>query len=235
MKTEELLETFEGLIDDSLDATLELQLLNTEKDVLESERDWEYLKTVDLTQSVGASDNYLTMKPLPVDSLGNKIFGRPSERGIFVGTDLIPYRPIPIEQRFRWKDVTHRYYLDMANYKYALCGLGNAGDLIQFWFAQKTLPLANLVNLAVASSTIIEPLFDSRFHAILPYRMAMKYFAIDQGDKSRAWDDRWQIYSEDLHQAMVYWDAALKVQANQNSHMGMGDLSGYSRIVDMDR
>ena len=63
--------------------------------------------------------------------------------------------------------------------------------------------------------------------------MGMQYFAVDQGDKNRAWDDRWQKYFSDLHDAMVLWDEMLVTQARQNAYMPI-DLSAYPTILDVD-
>src|SRR6266404_3797208 len=101
---DQMVTAFESLVDDSLDETTEYQLLNDVKDTLESDDAWAILATLDETQTANAGDTYLTFHTLPSD------FGSPSPGGIFVGTDIIPYRQIAFKQVQRWKDVTHRYY-----------------------------------------------------------------------------------------------------------------------------
>lgn len=224
---EDLQTMFEALVDDGLDATLEAQLMNQAKDILEGERDWQYLKAIDQTQVFNSGDTYLTFHPLPAQ------FGRPSSYGIYVGTDQIPYVLIPFEQAVRWKDVTHRYYLDMANNQYAICGSSNPGGTIAFQYIKFTLPLAPASG-GQPAGTVNQPSMPVRFRALLVYYMAIQYWAIDQGDKSRAWDDRWEKYFADLHDAMVLWDEMLATQGRQNAYLPI-DLDAYPNIIDIDQ
>lgn len=224
MTAEDIQTQFEGIIDDSLDEDLELQFFNEEIDMLLSERDWEFLKKVDQSQSFNQGDNYLTLHNLPAD------FGRPSSKGIFVGNDMIPYGLIPFEQRIRWKDITYRYYIDYANNQYAIMGGAQPG-VIQFYYIKFNSPLVYKVdNEGVPTS----PIFPVRFHPVVAYGAARKFFAVDQGDKSRSWDDRWDKYYTRIHDEMVLWDESLKSQGNQNAYLPV-DLNSYPTIIDIDQ
>ena len=69
MTGQEIITLFRAIIDeDSLDADYELDLLNTAKDALEGDREWEFLKKLDITTFdwIG-SDTYLTSHTLPTD------------------------------------------------------------------------------------------------------------------------------------------------------------------------
>lgn len=209
---------FEAIIDDSLDATLEGQLLNQVKNTLEAQYLWVILRTSKESNIAQVGDTYLTMHALPAD------FAMPNKKGVFVGDDMTPYAQISFEDRIRFQSITHRYYLDYANNNYALCGVANPGGIIHFYY-NKFSP-----DLNADTDTWI---FPSRFHAILPYLMAKKFFAVDQGDKSRAYDDRWDIFSVEMMESMVQWNARLQLEGNANAAVAV-DITARPDIVDID-
>lgn len=212
---------FEALIDDSIDQTTELFLLNEVKDTIEAEREWAILTGLDVSKTVPAVA--LTPINLPVD------FGMPSPRGIYVKGDLIPYRQVPFEGQIDFQAITYAYFLDYYNAQYTLCGTPTPGSVVQFFY-RRTSP-----TMALAANGGQPWIFPARFHPRLVYEMAIKYFAIDQGDKGRAWDDRWQSYATMIAEAMNSWDDQLQTLALQNeSDTMVRDLSGYPTIIDMD-
>lgn len=215
---EDIITQFESLVDDSLDETTEYFLLNDVKDTLEADDEWAILKTSDESQTANVGDNYLTMKPLPID------FGAPSPRGIYVGTDLVPYRQVDFEERLRYQAETHVYYIDFANEEYALCGGVNPSGTIHFYY-QKSSPAL------VRSGT--PWIFPARFHPILPMLMSIMYPAIDQPDKSRAWDDRWEKFGTQRTSIMRRWNARIMREAYANSFRAT-DIDSYPDRISMD-
>lgn len=215
---DQIVEQFESLADDALDETTEYFLLNEVKDDLECDEEWKILKTLDETQSANPGDTYLTMKTLPAD------FGLPSQDGIYVGTDVLPYIEVPFEDRIRWQFASHRYYIDEGSGTYAICGSPNPGGTIHFFY-QKTS-----ATLAKDGAAWI---FPARFHPILPMLMVRKFFAIDQPDKARAWDDRWTTWITEKQSIMRRWNARAMLQANSNSNRPV-DISSYPNIINMD-
>lgn len=215
---EQIIASFESKVDDSLDIITEYELANDVKDAIEADDEWAVLKTVDESQTASASDTYLTFHPLP----GN--FGLPAQGGIYVGNDIIPYLQIPLEKRQQYQSTTHRYYLDMANNQYALCGSSNPGGTIHFFY-QKSSPA-----LAAGGPGWI---FPPRFHPIIPKLMAEMYPAYDQPDKSRAWDDRWNTFSTKNLEIMRRWNARLLLQGHQNNNVPI-DISADPNIIDID-
>lgn len=209
---------FETIIDDTLDKTYEYQLLNEVKDELEENDDWEILRAEDSTQMANVGDTFQTFHALPAD------FARPSEE-IFVGTDRVPYLQIPFRRRRLWQDVTHRFYLDMKNSQYALCGMVSVAGTIYFNYFTTSGNLAQ-------GGTANWP-FPARFHPLLPYLMAIKYYAVDQGDKYRSWDDRWDIFAKTKLESMRRWNMRLKKEAEANDNLTI-DLSSHSNIIDID-
>ncbi len=223
---EDMQSLFETLIDDQLDSVTENVILNQAKDDLESLRQWQYLIGIDVSQSANPGDTYLTMKTLPSD------FFSPLESGIYVGSDLVPYQKFPLEDRAFFQSISHGYYIDVYNGQYAILGQPNPGGVITFPYKRSTLPLAALVNGASPAGTINQPKFPVQFRALIPYRASQMYFAIDQGDKSRAWDDRWSAFYTMLLDSMIRWDFRMAKQSYANRMMANRvDLTGYPNII----
>lgn len=222
LSADAILSQFEQLIDDSLDITTELFLLNEVKDTLETQRSWAMLMGLDTSQSTSTGDTFNTTHALPSD------FAMPSPRGIYVTGDLIPYRQIPFEGQIDFQAITYAYFIDYYNSQYHLCGSPGRTAAIQFFY-RRFSPTLTLITSGGSPW-----IFPARFHPILPYLMAKKYFAIDQGE-NRNWDDKWDIYIRELKEAMVSWDDSLQTLALQNeSETMVRDLSGYPTIIDMD-
>lgn len=224
LSADQIISQFETMVADSVDQTTELFLLNEVKDTLEAEREWEWLKALDTSQSATTGDTFQTPHTIPAD------FARPSSRGIYVKGDRIPYRQVRFESQLDFQDITYAYFFDFRNNKFYLCGKPGLSAPIQFFY-QGSSPYLDLA--ANGGSPWI---FPARFHPILVYRMAKKYFAIDQGDKARSWDDRWEAYEREIYESMTGWDAELISQAAQNeANMGAAlDFSSYPTIIDMD-
>lgn len=214
MTSEEIIALYRTLVGDSFDGVAEYQLLNQAKDQIEDERNWAYLKKLDSTQTFNTGDTYQTLKTLPSD------FGKPMDSGIFVGSDTLPYTSVPFEQQIVWNSLSHRYYLDMANNSFGIFGNPVAGPI--HFFYQKTTPTL---------TALLSPLFPSRFHPILAYKMAQIFFSIDQGEKSRAWDDRWTVFYNQLLASMINWDAQITINGYQNASSDFIDHEKYPNIV----
>lgn len=223
MTADEIIVQFEELVQDSLDTTTELFLLNEAKDTIETQRQWAILTALDQTQTANTGDTFQTPHTLPGD------FALPSPRGIYVTGDLIPYRQVPFEAQIDFQAITYAYYVDYYNQKFYLCGSPGRTGPIQFFYRRYSPVLALVANGG-------QPwIFPARFHPVLVYEMAKKYFAADQGDKGRAWDDRWDQYATTIEEAMNSWDDQLQSLPLQNeSETMVRDLSGYPTIIDMD-
>ena len=117
----------EDLIDESLDDTLAYNLLTLAKDKREASRQWEFLKKYDGSKTWSVGDTYLSTKALPSD------FMRPHL--LYVGSDQVPYDPVPFEQREFYQDVARTYYIDYASGTFAICGsAGTSQTIKQFYF-----------------------------------------------------------------------------------------------------
>lgn len=207
MTGEELVTKFESIIDDSLDDTLTYQLLNMAKDEVEDERPWEFLKKLSEAASRSVGDTYQTTKTLPAD------FRLPLEDGVYVGEEETPYLQVPFETHILHKNMAGRYFIDLANSQFRFTGNCTTGGVIHFFYIKTTDEVEEDTS----------PVWPDRFHRIIPLRMAKLYWAIDQGDKSRAWDDRWAAEHDLILKRMVNWDAKLKEAAYKNSRIGRTD------------
>lgn len=216
--TKDILNYFESITGDTPDQTTELNFANEAKDLIEEDRNWNFLKKEDSSQSVVAGDTYLTAKTLPSD------FRYPLDSGIYVGSDVLSYQQLPFEDRRNFQDnVSHRYYIDEANSNFFICGKPPAGTI--FFPYMKTTPFLDL-----ASSN---PLFPARFWPMIACKMAMLWYAYDQGMKARAWDDRWQIEYEQLKSAMVRWDERRQRASYQNRQEQRYDSRSLPLVLDI--
>jgi hypothetical protein len=208
---EDIQNLFETLIDDTLDPIVTNVLITQGKDDLEAERQWKYLIGLNSTQSANPGDTYQTTKQLPAD------FSFPLESGIYVGTDVIPYVQFPFEDQQFYQSISHGYYIDLYNSVFGIFGSPNPGGVINFFYQRFTPPLAPLgSNGAVQVGSINQPLFPARFRALIAYYAAIRYFAINQDQKSSAWDDRWTTFFNAIHDNMVRWDFRIAKQAYAN-------------------
>jgi hypothetical protein len=61
--------------------------------------------------------------------------------------------------------------------------------------------------------------------------MAQMYFAIDQGEKGRAWDDRWGVYFQQRLARFKDYDASLKLAAvDRSAFVDGSNVSSENRI-----
>ena len=190
---------FEGLCDDKLDTTLIYQLFNMAKNEIEIERAWETLKELDNSQSIASGHTYTTAKSLPTRFLTALM--------MFVGDDKIQYKQIPFEERERWKDITHRWYLKLKDSNFFICGTPTQGDTINLFYIQSTADIS-------ASQSWTFPTFA---HPLIPIKAAKLFYPIDRIEKSRAYDDRWQIQENIIRRQLHAWDARLKKDAAKHS------------------
>lgn len=213
MTNQDILTQFEGLIGDSLDQTLEIQLANNAKNKLETEVQPEILKVVDtsLTSTVGGT--YLTSYNLP----SSPAMLMPLDT-IYVGTT--PRRAIPFERRIIYKDSSDFYYIDWKQSLFYLCGTIGTSQTITFPYLYATADLT-AANVASGSTSIVWP---ARFHSLIAFEMAFMFFAIDQGEKFRSYSQEWQIAYNALKASFIAWDQRLKLNAVANSTL-YGDMT----------
>lgn len=202
MTGQQILDKFTNIIGDELDQDFALQLANDAKNSIETELQLEITKKLNSSGFTTAGQTYATAEALPSD------FFLPLT--IYVGTE--PYTPVPFEQQIFYRDTAGRYWIDLANDQYYLCGTQGSAQTIYFFYQKET------DDITVSTS----PVWPTRFHSLIPYEMARKYFAIDQIEKSRSWTPEMQVFYQEIKRQIQDWDAKLKLNAM--------DYSAYSDV-----
>jgi hypothetical protein len=172
---QQVLDKFHNYVSDELDTDFELQLANDAMHEIEEEIQPEGLKKVNTSASTTAGQTYTTSVSLPSD------FFAPCEE-IYVDTQV--YTQVPFERAVEFRDVPNRIYIDHANAAYHLTGTQASAQTISFPYFYAT------PDITVSTS----PVWPTRFHSLIPLKMAEIYFAIDQSERGRSWDDKWGAY-----------------------------------------
>lgn len=204
MNGQQIIDKSHNFISDELDTDFELQLANDAMHEIEEEVQPEGLKKINTSASTTAGQTYTTAIALPTD------FFTPSKQ-IYVGAQ--PFTQVPFERAIEFRNVPNRFYLDHANAAYHLTGTQASVQTISFPYFYATPDI----------TLVTSPVWPSRFHSLIPLRMAQIYYAIDQGEKGRAWDDRWGVYYQQRLNRFKDYDAALKLAAMDHSSFIDGD------------
>lgn len=202
---QDLIDLFNSLIDDSLDNDTALVLLNDAKTELEGERTWYCLKKKDSTQNSLTSDTYETQKALPANY---------SETlKIVLENYSAPLSGINFEEQEDFKNDFGYFFIDVETGKLHLTGTPDQDRKIHHFYKMFTPDIALDTSWAI---------FPERFHPILAYKMAAKFYNIDFSDISAqaGADKMWLRNAAVLQQALNNWDNNLKVSAN-------GSRTGY--------
>jgi hypothetical protein len=201
MNAEAIIDKFENLISDSLDADFTLQLANDAMHEIEEEVRPEGLKAVDTSNSTTAGQTYTTAFDLPTDFFLPAPF-------IYVGSER--YYQIPFERAVEYRDTTGFYYIDTANAEFHLCGTQTSSQTITFPYFYATADL-------VITPSPTSPAWPAQFHSLIPLRMAEMYFAIDGGERGRSWDDQFGKYYQQRLNRFKDYDAKLKLAGMDRS------------------
>ncbi len=201
MTGQDYLDLLPSVIGDALDQDFTIQLINDTKNDLETELQLEVTKTVNSSGTATVGQDSTTARTLPTD------FFLPLT--IYVGTDQ--YDPIPFEHQQFYKNVSGKYWIDHKNGQYHLCGTVGATNTIYFYYQYAT------PDLETGTLDTWTPVWPSRFHSILLYEIARKYFAFDQSEKVRSWMAEHQMFYQERKRMMMDWDAKLKLTAIGNS------------------
>lgn len=192
MNGQEIKDFAESILDESIEETLFLTILNTLKDRREEMREWMFLRKLDTTKSA-----ITTAQSLPVDFR--------SDRKIVVGTT--EYLPTSFEEQH----LTHsqRYFIDFANSTFTL--KGNPSGTVYFYY-NKTTP-----ELTLSTS----PVWPERFHKLLAFDIAgyiMNGQDADDLFSKMSPENKGQAIA--LDNAMAYWDSKLQMKA-QGDRIGI--------------
>lgn len=197
MTGQQLIDKFNNLISDELDPDFALQLVNDSKNSIESELQLEITKKLNSSNATTSGQTSTTAITLPTDFL--------SPLPIYIGATQ--FQPIPFEHQQAFKDSGNKYWIDLGSNAYHICGRQGTAQTIYFFYHYETTDL----------TTTTSPIWPDRFHSLIPYDMARKYFAIDQGEKGRSWMPEHQLFFGELKRQMIDWDMNLKLNAINNA------------------
>jgi len=201
MTGKDLKEMADGLIDDVIEETLFYQLLNIAKTNLEEKKDWEYLKTVDSSNSVSSVTTYLTEINLPTRfrSVARMYLSIDSS-----SVDSDPLMGIKYEEREKFQNAGGRYYVDYANGTFSLTGTFSTIRTIHLFYLQYTEDIEKDTS----------PTFPDRFHSILAFLVAGYYTAgVDADDIYARMSPAHRFAAKELETAMNMWDNKIKLNA----------------------
>jgi hypothetical protein len=201
MTNEDIFDSFETMIDDTLDSTMAASLAEQARIKVEIELKLQVSKKLDTSKTTTAGGTYLTAYALQADVLV------PAGQRIYVGNT--PYIGIPFEDRMAYKDSSGFWYVDLLNNNLYLTGTQVGGQQITFPYITKGTEIS--ADEADADVTVLK--WPNGLHILIPMEMAQIWFAIDQGDKARAWDDRWGAFYKITKNSLIDWDAAWKLAA----------------------
>lgn len=202
MTSKEIKEFTESILDETIEETLFLTILNTLKDRREEMREWMFLRKLDSTKSA-----VTTAQSLPTDFR--------SDRKIVVGTT--EFFPISFEEQHLTQ--SGKYFVDIANSTFTL--MGTPSGTVRLYYT-KTTP-----ELTLATS----PVWPERFHKILGFDVAgyiMNGQDADDLFTKMSPENKGQAIA--LDNAMIAWDANLQIQA-QGGRMGM-EGQGQTENID---
>jgi hypothetical protein len=194
MTGNEIIEIFNGLIDDQLDDDTAYNLLNFVKDRVELLRQWEFLKKKNSSNQ--ATNSAIA---LPTDFL--------SPIWAFVGTNKTPYQEVPFEQAEAFDSNGYTFYIDYANNNLYFTDPAVSGT-VYLYYIKKTDD--------ITSSTT--PVWPSKFHRNIAIAMAAIYPAIDQTEPGLSWDRKWEAIDKDFLRGMIDWDESLKKRSQENGY-----------------
>ena len=135
----------------------DLIFLNVQKNKIEQEKEWEWLKTRDRSLTTTAGNNYLSAIDLPSGFLMPL-----SKYGLYV--DIDPFEQVSLEEAERFKDGGFRWYMDYLNRKFYIC---------ETIVASKTITLNFIKDTDDITSTG-SPVWP-KFHERIAYEMAIEY------------------------------------------------------------
>lgn len=191
---QQAIDKFTNMVGDALDPDFALQLVNDAKDEVELDVYPSGLVVVNTSASTFVGQTHTTGIALPANFL---LAGAT----IWVGT--FRFQQIPFERAFEYRDVNGYFYINPTTNTYHLTGRQTQVETITFPYQ------ATSAALTVGTS----PTWPTAFHGLIPLKMAELYYAIDAGEKSRAWDDRWAAqYQRGLNRFRDY-DAKQKLAA----------------------
>lgn len=210
MTTQDIINKFEQLVDDTTELSTSEELALAEKiyrKVLNN-RQWEFLKK-QFTGSTNGTDYVILPSDFayPADNYNytdNTIETVHGSRPcvVFVGDNYQPYRVVNFSDRMQYRNNTNVCWFDIVNNKLMFATTQTSGKQVIF----------DYIYNPEALTTGTSPVFPSRFHDIIAHGMAADDFAIQLFDKSKSYQKENEIQYASYLADMAYYNS----QLNQN-------------------
>jgi hypothetical protein len=194
MTGQEILTKFTEMVDDVVDEDFALQLLNDAKDEIEAMQIWEMLKK---EQAYSVAQGYSF-----TSALGALPTRFSNDIRFVEGDSNTDYDKVSFEDRVQKENNPTGYFLDLSNNNIHLSGQNHTAKTMYLYFTQYS------ADITAGTSWV----FPSRFHSILPLKMAELYYFSDAGDRGRSWDEKWAIQYERGLARMTIWNDSLKLR-----------------------
>lgn len=201
----------ESILDQTIEDSLFLSILNVLKDRREEMRPWQFLLKLD-------SSNSATTSPitLPTD------FRLP--RKLLVGTGFYERLPVRFDEQHQYQNDSSKYFLDMANLTYTLLGPIGQGGTVYLYYVKTTPYLTALTDVLT---------WPTRFWPLLAFDIAGYIMNGQDADDIFA-----RMSPENKGQAllleaqMTNWDNQLQIAA-QGGRVGVANSSPQIELGNM--
>jgi hypothetical protein len=197
------LKTFvESLIDDTIEETLFLTLLNVAKDWVEEQVEWEMLKTWDRSLTYSPGYTYLTELSLPTGF--RSLYG---DGIIYLGEDN-PYSGVPFGDLYRYRQYGNRYTINYLTNKLHILGSESVSYTINIPYLKTTEELTLTNSWA----------FPARFHKLLGFRVAGYYTSgVDADDIYARMSPAHRVAAQEIYESMKKWNTRIILISMGNS------------------
>jgi hypothetical protein len=189
----------DALVQDTMPDTFFIGAVNTAKDVLEGERDWEHLKKLNSSLTHASGSTSSTSHALPTD------FGSPIR--LTVGADTSARSLVSYGDERMLRDDAGYFFIDWANSLYYLTGTEGAGGTLYFLYKRFTDDIASGTEPSWPAA------LDTTVGRCLAYDVAKQWFAQDQGEREFSWSPEMAAEAQRLRLSLVSWDEKLKAKA----------------------
>jgi len=193
------LKTFvDSLTNDSASESWFYNALNVAKDSIEEQRDWEFLRVLDTSNTRASGATVTASYTLPT------YFRQPLT--LTVGSDTTPRQLISMGDTRVLRDEPGYWYINHSASTFHLTGTEGAGGTIYLYYTKSTPDLESSGS----------PVWPSRFHRLLGYDVAKQWFFQNAGEREFNWSGEMAVESKRLLDAMILWDESLKAQAQNH-------------------
>lgn len=209
-----LRQAFENITRNQHDIDDTYQLLSDEHTILSAEIMPQEELILDTSITANPGGTYLTGYPLPTGcGVVKKIV-----------LDIIPYYPVPWDQRIGYRFSGRHYTIDARNKMIYFTGAVTTAKTVNMWYTPASKPFSSTTETTDLVNSYV--LFDSRFWRLIPWGGAFTYLGgIDGDDVARI------ISQNQMNQYLRLRDAFSAYDADQKL-LQLGGRLGYAEEDD---